>query len=338
MTAHVDLEQRIRAALAERDYPGAHEACTELLRLQPNSASAVEGLALCAFECADFEAAAAYFGRLARQFPNEADRWFRLGVASLKAGDGLGAVQAWQEAVRLQPDHQGAWINIGAYFWNTNDLSAAREAWENAAARGACPDALFNLGLLAEREGRLESAAGFFRQAVEQEGPVPAEAWFLVGMQRLAAGDAAGSVDALTRALRIRPDWLEASLNAGIANWQAGQRDAAVACFRQVLRRDPDSRVALQCLAALAVEAGDLDLALDCHARLSQAGEASPEFFYNTALLLHRTGQLEDAEVLYRRVLEARPDFREALLNLGHVLASRGDESGARDCWKVAAA
>ena len=38
-------------------------------------------------------------------------------------------------------------------------------------------------------------------------------------------------------------------------------------------------------------------------AKEAQAGETSPEFFYNTALLLHRTGQLEDAEALYRRAV-----------------------------------
>jgi tetratricopeptide (TPR) repeat protein len=39
---------------------------------------------------------------------------------------------------------------------------------------------------------------------------------------------------------------------------------------------------------------------------------------------------------LYREALEERPEFAEALLNLGHVLKSQGRPDEARDCWKQA--
>jgi tetratricopeptide (TPR) repeat protein len=49
-------------------------------------------------------------------------------------------------------------------------------------------------------------------------------------------------------------------------------------------------------------------------------GERSPELFYNTGLILQKGGQLDDAIRLYREALSERPDFPEALLNLGHAL------------------
>ena len=60
----------------------------------------------------------------------------------------------------------------------------------------------------------------------------------------------------------------------------------------------------MRCAArlALAVEREDLDKALDLQAKLIEAGERTPELFYNTGLLLQKSGQTEDAIIcLYFR-------------------------------------
>ena len=56
------------------------------------------------------------------------------------------------------------------------------------------------------------------------------------------------------------------------------------------------------------------------------AGEHSPELLYNAALICQKRGQAEDASVLYREALKVNPQFREALLILGHALMSLGNE------------
>ncbi len=91
-------------------------------------------------------------------------------------------------------------------------------------------------------------------------------------------------------------------------------------------------------LAVLAIEREDFAEALDFQARLIDRGERSPELFYNTGLLLHKTGQIEDAVKLYREALADRPDFSEALLNLGHALKEQGHTDEARVFWSQALA
>jgi len=92
----------------------------------------------------------------------------------------------------------------------------------------------------------------------------------------------------------------------------------------------------LRALAALSVERSDFDQALQHQASLIEKGERSPELFYNTGLMLHQSGQLDDAARLYREALSERAEFPEALLNLGHILKSQGKQDEARDCWKQA--
>jgi len=52
--------------------------------------------------------------------------------------------------------------------------------------------------------------------------------------------------------------------------------------------------------------------------------------------LLQKSGQLDDAVRLYKEALQERPQFPEALLNLGHVLKNQGRQDEARTCWKQA--
>ncbi len=106
--------------------------------------------------------------------------------------------------------------------------------------------------------------------------------------------------------------------------------------FEAVLEQEPASIDALRGLAALAIEREDFEKALDLQARLIESGERAPELFYNTGLLLQKSGQMEDAIKLYSEALNERPDFPEALLNLGHALKAQGQVDEARKYWRKA--
>jgi len=51
---------------------------------------------------------------------------------------------------------------------------------------------------------------------------------------------------------------------------------------------------------------------------------------------LQKSGQVEDAVRLYQEALSDRPNFPEALLNLGHALKSQGKPDEAREFWRQA--
>ena len=53
-------------------------------------------------------------------------------------------------------------------------------------------------------------------------------------------------------------------------------------------------------------------------------------------VICQKRGQMADAARYYERALEQKPEFAEALLNLGHARKALGDERGARACWRKA--
>ncbi|HME10394.1 MAG TPA: tetratricopeptide repeat protein [Bryobacteraceae bacterium] len=103
-----------------------------------------------------------------------------------------------------------------------------------------------------------------------------------------------------------------------------------------LLHRQPDSMDARRGLAAIALDAGDLNEALEHHLKLLEMGEKTPDVFYNTGLLSQKLGKTEEAATHYRSALNERPEFPEALLNLGHVLKSLGREDQAKTYWALA--
>jgi protein O-GlcNAc transferase len=121
-----------------------------------------------------------------------------------------------------------------------------------------------------------------------------------------------------------------------LAYWKKGDAAAARKAFEKALASDPKSIDALRGLAALAMERQDLEQAFDMQSKLIQLGQRSPELFYNTGLLLQKSGLLEDAVKHYRQALNEKPNIAEALLNLGHALKALGQEDEARTCWRKA--
>ena len=184
-------------------------------------------------------------------------------------------------------------------------------------------DVIYNLASVLEQQGEKEEAERLYVKLLTRN-PEWEDAWFRLGYLRLQRADHRGAAEAFQNCVRKRSPWPEAQLNLGLAYWNMGDQESAAKAFEGVLESDPTSIDALRGLAALAVEREELDKALDLQAKLIEAGERTPELFYNTGLLLQKSGQIEDAIRLYQEALTERPNFAEALLNLGHALEVQG--------------
>ena len=184
-------------------------------------------------------------------------------------------------------------MNLGVIHQEAGDLAQARAAYEKALE--ISPDlfeVLHNLAAVLDKQGSKEEAERIYTRILAKN-PDLEDVWFRLGYLRLERGDSSRRRGSLPLAcVAKRPDWIEAQLNLGICCWNMGDQDGASKAFEAVLAVNPDSLDALRGLAALAVEHNNLDQALEHQARLIEKGERSPELFYNTGLLLQKSGQL----------------------------------------------
>jgi tetratricopeptide (TPR) repeat protein len=329
--ALAEVEAAIAAGESSPALLRAKQQLSEQLGGSAQTQPAIVAEAEAAFADARYEDAAVHCARLAEMAPDRAEPWLNLGVAYERAGRPDEAAAAYREAARRDPRSAAALVNLGALLHKHGEIEEAGSCYQRALKIE--PDhagPLYNAAMLIEQQGKADQAEALYLKS-DSEG-----AWFRLGLLRLRRGDYQGAIEALTTCIEKREAWPEAEFNLALARWKAGEPQPAAEGFSRVLELDPDCLDAVRALAAVSIELNLTEQALDLHARLIESGERTPELFYNTGLLLQKSGQIDDAVKLYNEAVSEREGFLEALTNLGHALAAQGDTAGAEKYWKAA--
>jgi protein O-GlcNAc transferase len=262
------------------------------------------------------------------------DYWFNLGVTYQRMGQPLDSAAAYQNAVSLRPDAIAAHINLAAVYQEMGDLQSSRQALE--AALAVAPertDLRYQRAVAIEEQGLAEEAESQYVDLSERGAPESQDALFRLGYLKLQRGDYAGAMECLRTCVQQRPGWSAAELNLALAYWRLGQHSLSQDVLLELLKREPGNVEAVRGMSANALEQKDTANALRWHLCLQELGERSPEVLQNTAILYQQAGDIDSAIRTYREALSAKPDFAEALLNLGHAQQAAGDHHGARDSW-----
>jgi tetratricopeptide (TPR) repeat protein len=102
----------------------------------------------------------------------------------------------------------------------------------------------YNLGVVYTFLKREDEALAQFRRAVDLD-PQYAQAWYNMGQIHLWKDrDASRALNCFERAASIRPDYVGAHHQRGVALEMLGDRERALACWRTTLELDPENRMA----------------------------------------------------------------------------------------------
>jgi choline-sulfatase len=137
------------------------------LALEPNSATAHNGLGLLAADEGRPAAAVKAFEQAARIDANNASYWANLGNARRAVGDAAGAEQAYRRALDVDSRAADAANGVGVLLVEANRPAEAAPWFERAIA--AAPDlveARLNLGIAYQQAGQTARAAEAYRKVV----------------------------------------------------------------------------------------------------------------------------------------------------------------------------
>ena len=172
-----------------------------------------------------------------------------------------------------------------------------------------------NVGTELQAQGRLDDAAGQYRQVLEL-APDDALAHSNLGTALAALGRPAEAIGHYERALELAPDDADSHSNLGNALVALDRTDEAVASYRRALAIDPSSAEAHAALGMALHAQGRTDEAVT---HLRRALELAPPVAVTLNLLgvaLASQERLDEAGVEFRRALAIDPDFRDAHANL----------------------
>lgn len=185
-------------------------------------------------------------------------------------------------------------------------------------ADGKLAEAEYNLGVLAERQGKIDDAVRRYKGALSRKPTLKqaAENLAVISQNR---GDTQGAVAIYQDILTKYPD--DASSRAHLAEIfrQAGEHEKAMEFARQALMREPKTLLAYKVMMLSYLDRKQFSMAKLVALRALKIDENDPELYYTVGQILAKQGEPAKARLQFKRALEARPDYQPAHLELARL-------------------
>jgi tetratricopeptide (TPR) repeat protein len=271
------------------------------------------------------------FASICARDDSDDESWFLLGAINGQLGAFDEAVECFRRVIRIRPSAE-AWDNLGLALQHQGLLDQAVESYRRAVAIRpdfARPHA--NLGSLHWQRGELGPAIATLRRAVELE-PGNAAAVFNLGSALQANGQLADALSCFLTARRLDPANVGVYHQIGLTFWRLNEFDKAAGAFQQAVEKQPTHTESWHCLGEVLLKLHKYPQALTCYRRAVDLGSKAPGLLTTAGHLYRYFGQLNEAETLLRRALEADPDFVKARVVLSEVLVTAGRFDAALEC------
>ena len=190
-------------------------------------------------------------------------------------------------------------------------------------------EADYNLGVLAERQGKREQAYAYYRSALQKKPSLKPAAEGLARLTR-AQGDLVSAIAQWNDVARAFPD--DANSRAQLAELHrlTGDHDRAQEMARQALIRDPKSLDAYKTLLRSNLDRKQYAMAELVGVRALKISTTDPDLYLAIGDTQMAKGSADKAAAQYQKALEANPSFVPARLALAR-LALRDEDFTAAE-------
>ncbi len=278
-------------------------ACSELLASGQSSLERARELV----SIGSFEKAETTLRQTIAADPNNIDARVLLGKTLALQGIRGEAIEQLAEAVRLNPSSANAHNEFGMVLSRFVEVKAARQEFERALELDpGLAEAHVNLSLVLAQAGELAAAGDHLDRAIELQGnhPKAAYAHYLRAKIWASQDQIDKAMVELERAVHLRPDYAEAWSDLGGMRRLALDNAGAIGALQRAVALKPDDALAQYRLGQLYLQHGH---ALKAVEHLKQALFYAPNdraTLYNLLLALRKTGRLEEAKPIEKRMAE----------------------------------
>jgi tetratricopeptide (TPR) repeat protein len=189
-------------------------------------------------------------------------------------------------------------------------------------------EAEYNLGVLAERQGRKDDAIDHYRSALKKKPTLKAAAENLA----VIAQNEGRTDEAMHTYENIIDSYPEdASARARLAEMhrEKGDQERAMELARQALIREPKTLMAYKVMMHIYLEKKQLSLAKLVALRALKIDENDPEIYHTVGLILLAEKDSVKALVQFKKALEVRPSYVPAHIMLAKIALQHENYSGA---------
>jgi tetratricopeptide (TPR) repeat protein len=139
------------------------------------------------------------------------------------------------------------------------------------------------------------------------------------------------AIDALKKAISIKPDYFQAYNDLGVILKRQGNLEEAIKAYNKALSIMPNHPESYNNLGNALTDQGKLEEAVEAYTNALSINPNYVDAYANMGVALHEQGKLDEAISAYTKALDIRPDHAEAHENLSYVLFQRGRLKQALD-------
>jgi len=190
-------------------------------------------------------------------------------------------------------------------------------------------EADYNLGVLAERQGKRDQASGLYRSALQKKPSLKPAAEGLARLTR-AQGDLPSAIAQWNDVARAFPDDAESRAQLAELYRLTGDHDRAQEMSRQALIRDPKNLDAYKTLLRSNLDRKQFAMAELVGVRALKISTTDPDLYLAIGDVQMAKGAADKAAVQYQKALDANASFVPARLALAR-LALRDEDFAAAE-------
>ncbi|MBZ4422512.1 adventurous gliding motility TPR repeat lipoprotein GltE [Myxococcus sp. RHSTA-1-4] len=185
-------------------------------------------------------------------------------------------------------------------------------------------EADYNLGVIAERQGKLDEARAHYKTALSKKPSLRQASENLAVMEQN-AGNVAGAVALYQDVLQRYPDDAQSRARLAEIYRQTGDHDKAMEFARGALMRDPNSTTALKVMIRTYLDRKQLAMAKLVALRGVKLDGADPELHHAVGLILMKEGDKDEARLSFKKALEVRDDYVPSHVELAQLALESED-------------
>jgi len=229
-----------------------------------------------------------------------------MGFSFFQQGKSKEAIAAFEKALAADPKHWKAHNNMALASIDLGELEVAEAHYRESLAIKPQPAIYNDLGFALERQGMHEEAAEAYRKALELD-PESASAHYNLGASLVRSGEFAKAESHLRTALKKNPN-TQTYTALGIALWQQGRIDEAIANLRAAIKADPKNAAPYDTLGTILIQQGKLEEAASTYRDLIR-NRPSAAAHQELAQVLTRLGRTDEArkEMELAKALDRSP-------------------------------
>ena len=309
------------ADLNEQKYQEAETILKEILREQPQDATALGLMGVALDGQKRFAEAQKFYAQATKLSPGSAALFNNLGTHYLAVGDQERARQAYLSAVRINSNDPNANLQLAQIALQARHGSEALRYLDRLPKPQQATPAISMVRAKAlAAAGESAAAESLLEHTLERSGDDPRVA-FSAGMVFAGWKHYEKAEDAFAMALRFAPSDFDVQYNLGLAALGAKHFDHAADAFETALRQRPNDADCLYNLARVYDGQGRTDVAVAALERAQSLAPERPDILLLLAGLTEKLGFFQDTATAYDRYVKLRPQDDQAWRERGFALA-----------------